>query len=146
MQAKRVFNESKTTELTTYDLARGYLKEDKLFVAHHEAQTYEEEQFHYEPIGEPTYAGGAFTKIVDVPAKEASEAYDEYEDILVYISYTAKELASREIAELKMKLTATDYKAIKYAEGEMSASEYAPIKAERAAWRARINELEEELQ
>lgn len=143
MQTKRVFNESKTTELTTYDLTRGYLKADKLFIDHHEAQDYEEEQFHYEPIGEPTYAGGSFIKVVDEPAKEAREAYDEYEDIQVYVPYTAKELAARETAELKMKLSATDYQAIKFAEGEMSASEYAPIKAERAAWRVRINELEE---
>lgn len=143
MQTKRVFNESKTTELTTYDLTRGYLKADKLFIDHHEAQDYEEEQFHYEPIGEPTYAGGSFIKVVDEPAKEAREAYDEYEDIQVYVPYTAKELAARETAELKMKLSTTDYQAIKFAEGEMSASEYAPIKAERAAWRVRINELEE---
>ncbi len=143
MQAKRVFNESKTSELTTYDLTRGYLKEDKLLIAHHEAQAYEEEQFHYEAFGEVTYAGGSFIKVIDKPAKEAREAYDDYEDIQVYVPYTAKELAAKEISELKMKLTTTDYKAIKYAEGEMSESEYAPIKAERAAWRARINQLEE---
>lgn len=56
------------------------------------------------------------------------------------------ELKKAEISKLKQQLASTDYKAIKYAEGEMSESEYAPIKAERAAWRARINELEEELQ
>ena len=53
-----------------------------------------------------------------------------------------KELAEREIASLKAKLTATDYQAIKYAEGVMSAEEYAPVKEQRQAWRARINELE----
>ena len=53
-----------------------------------------------------------------------------------------KELAEREIKELKAKLEATDYQAIKFAEGVMSAEEYAPIKEQRQAWRARINELE----
>ena len=48
-----------------------------------------------------------------------------------------------EIAELKIKLAATDYQAIKYAEGVLSEEEYAEMKAQRQAWRNRINELEE---
>lgn len=46
------------------------------------------------------------------------------------------------VAELKQKLAETDYQAIKYAEGWISEEEYAPIKAQRQAWRDRINELE----
>ena len=49
------------------------------------------------------------------------------------------------IAELKANLARTDYEAIKYAEGEMSEEDYAPFKADRKAWRAEINELEESL-
>lgn len=49
------------------------------------------------------------------------------------------------IEQLKSQLTATDYKAIKYAEGLISEADYAPIKAERQALRDRINELEKEL-
>ena len=48
----------------------------------------------------------------------------------------------QEIAELKAKLTATDYIAAKIAEGAATREEYAEELAERAAWRARINELE----
>ena len=48
----------------------------------------------------------------------------------------------QEIAELKAKLTATDYIAAKIAEGVATREEYAEKLAERAAWRARINELE----
>ena len=48
-----------------------------------------------------------------------------------------------EISELKGKLAATDYQAIKYAEGVLSEEEYAEMKAQRQAWRDRINELEE---
>ena len=48
----------------------------------------------------------------------------------------------RRIAELKRKLAETDYKAIKYAEGEISAEDYAEIKAQRKAWRVEINNLE----
>lgn len=47
-----------------------------------------------------------------------------------------------EIADLKHKLTATDYIAAKIAEGAATREEYAEKLAERAAWRARINELE----
>ena len=51
--------------------------------------------------------------------------------------------AEQKIAELKRKLADTDYKAIKYAEGLISAEEYEPIKAERQEWREEINRLEE---
>jgi hypothetical protein len=47
-----------------------------------------------------------------------------------------------EIAMLKAKLAASDYQAIKYAEGHFTDEEYAPIKAERQSFRDRINELE----
>jgi FtsZ-binding cell division protein ZapB len=47
-----------------------------------------------------------------------------------------------EIERLKEQLAATDYKAIKHAEGWLTADEYAPIKEQRQQWRARINELE----
>lgn len=50
--------------------------------------------------------------------------------------------AQSKIFALKAKLRDTDYKAIKFAEGEMTAEEFEPVKAERKAWRAEINELE----
>lgn len=49
------------------------------------------------------------------------------------------------ISELKSNLAKTDYEAIKFAEGEMSAEDYEPYKVQRRAWRAEINQLEEEL-
>lgn len=50
------------------------------------------------------------------------------------------------IQELKDMLSATDYKAIKYAEGVLSEYEYASTKAQRQAWREEINALEAELE
>ena len=47
-----------------------------------------------------------------------------------------------EIQQLKKQLSDTDYKAIKYAEGQISESEYSAIRAERQGYRDRINELE----
>lgn len=52
----------------------------------------------------------------------------------------------QEIFSLKQLLNDTDYQAIKYAEGQISEEEYAPIKEQRQAWRDRINELETELE
>ena len=51
-----------------------------------------------------------------------------------------------EIKILKSKLNATDYKAMKYFEGLLTDEEYAPIRAQRQAWRDRINALEVEVQ
>ena len=50
-----------------------------------------------------------------------------------------------EMAQLKDYLNHTDYQAIKYAEGVLTAEEYAETKQSRAAARARINEIEAEL-
>lgn len=46
---------------------------------------------------------------------------------------------------LRQLLLNTDYKAIKHSEGAIGEAEYAPIKAQRQAWRDEINELESEI-
>lgn len=53
-----------------------------------------------------------------------------------------RENAIQEISQLKKQLSDTDYKAIKYAEGQISEDEYASVRAERQGYRDRINELE----
>lgn len=50
------------------------------------------------------------------------------------------------IIELKARLKATDYKAIKYAEGEITAQDYAETLGKRRAWRAEINALETKIE
>lgn len=50
-----------------------------------------------------------------------------------------------QVRERKRKLDATDYKALKHADGAYTEEEYAPIKADRARWRAEINQIEESL-
>lgn len=54
----------------------------------------------------------------------------------------ARNEKARRINELKRLLAETDYKAIKYAEGVITAEEYAETKAQRQAWRDEINEIE----
>lgn len=46
------------------------------------------------------------------------------------------------IQQLKINLDTTDYQAIKFSDGAISEEEYAPIRAQRQAWRDEINELE----
>ena len=60
--------------------------------------------------------------------------------------YTESELAiaanKKRINELKSLLKATDYQAIKYAEGEMPYEEYAQVRELRKEWRKEINDIE----
>lgn len=51
-----------------------------------------------------------------------------------------------EIAGLKQILAATDYKALKHADGVLSDEEYAVTKVQRQELRDKINELETELE
>lgn len=105
----RIFNEEKTTELAqeAADLASGYLKEDKLFIAHHDAHDSAPGVSHYETVKEyknekGEVYGKEVIEIFDIEPQEAREAYDEYENILVYIPYTDEE--QREIAAEKLRI------------------------------------------
>lgn len=70
------------------------------------------------------------------------------DDLKSVVEKSAAEIAvesnKKRIAELKAKLTATDYQSHKHADGAMSAAEYAPIAAQRQEWRDEINLLEAE--
>ena len=58
------------------------------------------------------------------------------------IESSEKQLAAIRIKALKKLLDDTDYQAVKYAEGWLTAEEYEPIKMQRQAWRDEINQLE----
>lgn len=129
-------------ELLEYDKTKGTLKEDRMFVKHHDAIEAVEEQGHYNTIREYPNGGKDVEWIVDVPGVKARDAWDEYEDILRFIPFTEAELATNRIAELKQMLRDTDYVTIKIAEGVSTKEEYADILEQRSAWRAEINKLE----
>lgn len=61
------------------------------------------------------------------------------------IAVNKDESRINEIADLKAQLAESDYKAIKFAEGWLTADEYEPIKAQRQNLRDRINKLESEV-
>ena len=84
-------------EITAPDYEKGYTVPDKLLVAHHPAVEAVEEVYHYE-YTEYHNGGRDRKKIIDVQGVKAVEAWDEYEDILRYIEYTAEELEARKAA------------------------------------------------
>lgn len=141
----RVFNKDKSEVLESCDLEKGYLTDDVL-VTHVPASPAVEEVGHYKTLKVYDNGGKDVEWVVDIPARPEVVEHDETEEIKVYIPYTDEELrkiaAEARIEELKSLLRASDYKAIKYAEGVISPEEYAPVKAERQAYRDEINDLE----
>ncbi len=126
----KIYNQDKTKELneSELDFKIGHLVPDKIVVAHHEAtelipaktvaeqlaelvdsgEIVEEINGAYYKIHKYPNGGKDATPIVEIPAKPATVAYDDYEDIKVYMPYTADELQSiannKRHAELKAEL------------------------------------------
>lgn len=168
---KRVFNQDKTQELTDYDLSIGRLEEDKLVLAHHDAvegKTVEENVAAAQADGKTVkqidgvwyivtaaYENGG-EDISKVLPTEHKDAWDETEDIYVYIPYTENELAviaaNQKISEAKAYLRETDYIVLKIAEATAEGDaagvaalqeEYAVQLAARKQARAAVNANEE---
>ena len=103
----------------------------------------------YEAIPEP------YVEVTDERHAElvtmANSGKELYLSNLVEKSFDLREIIisqeqqrQNRIAELKSLLAQTDYQAIKYAEGQLSASEYSEMKKQRQTWRDEINLLEED--
>lgn len=84
--------DKKNVEFKSPNMKKGKLREDKIFVKHHKAIEAVAEQGHWETIAEYPSGGKDVRWHVDVPAVEAKEAWDEYEDVLRYEEYTEEEL------------------------------------------------------
>ena len=78
---------------------------------------------------------------VDNVKKFAYEDGD-YEPILLYVCPVESDWLQRRIDSYKRQLADTDYCIIKIAEGAATKEEYADVIAQRAEWRAAVNELE----
>lgn len=115
----RIFNEDKTQELNAQELdfEQGYLKKDKRVTVHHDAIPFQKgktaaqiaEELKAQGIGieigfdgnpykilQAEKGGGFVVEPIaaqsDAPAQEA---WDEYEDIQVYVPYTEEELTAQ---------------------------------------------------
>lgn len=88
----RIFDITKRIELTEEpNLELGYLKEDTLTI-HHESVIGVEEQGHWITIAEYPNGGKDVEWVVDVEGVESKEAFDETEEIFVYIPYSEEQL------------------------------------------------------
>lgn len=115
----KIYNETKTKVLneSEIDYEKGYLRYDKLYIAHHEAvagktaKEIAQELIAQGEICNLRFDGNWYkqTKIFEsggteeerIMPLEPKEAYDEYEDILVYIPYTEEELQEGKITKLR---------------------------------------------
>ena len=103
---------------------------------------HEELMYRREDLVKPPYN----YKIVEIDDKYSDCVASDFNDDLTfsemkYNTRKSQEMAEQRIAELKKKLFDTDYRAIKFAEGELTEEEYAPYREERRAWREEINSL-----
>lgn len=96
----RVFDITKTRELTEYDLELGHLKNDSIVVHYPEVQAVEE-QSHIEVLKEYPNGGKDVRTVVDVKGVDYQPAHEEVENILVYVPYTEEELKQKELEKLR---------------------------------------------
>ena len=154
----KIYNEDKTKELVAEncDLSLGYFVTEQEII-YHEAIEGQEEQGHYKVVMEYENGGRDVEWIVDTPGIEAQPAWEETVVYQIYHLYSKEELLIKEyeakIKEYQEELTASDFQAIKYAEGLYTEAEYKPIKETRQSYRddinilrAKIRELQKETQ
>lgn len=132
-------------EISTFDRTKGRVEGKQILLKHHEAVEAVEEVGHYEVVKEYPNGGKDVEWIVDTPGVEAKEAWDEFEDVLQFVPFSAAELAQQRIGELKQFLRDTDYQILKIVEGASTLKECAEVIAKRMAWRKEINELERDI-
>lgn len=140
----RILNR-KNIEIKDPDLSKGYLTPDSLFLRHHEAVEAVAEQGHWVTVKEYPNGGKDVEFVIDTPAVEAKDAWDEYEEVLRFVEYTEAELAARRIDELKQLLKDSDYNILKVVEGATTMQACEEIIKKRAEWRKEINELEKHI-
>lgn len=142
----RIFDITKTTELTEEpNLELGYLREDTLTI-HHEAVVGVEEQGHWVTIAEYPNGGKDVEWVVDVEGVESKGAFDETEGIFVYIPFTEAEREHRRLEvekfELEQWLLAHDYIGTKIATGRATIEDYAEEIALMSQYADRISEID----
>ena len=102
------------------------------------------------------YQNGFSFMILDEPLQEIPEGFELVdEDAYNKSQKELQEFLNRknpiqekmeEIMRLKGLLASSDYKQHELTDGEITEEEYAPIKAQRHAWRVRIRELRAEIE
>lgn len=87
----KIYDKDKKNIIANVDLNKGYLAADKIFVKHHEAIPAIAGQGHRATIREYPNGSKDVQWVWDTEPVPAVAAYDEYEDIQVFIPYTDEE-------------------------------------------------------
>lgn len=90
-------------EIQNPDLEKGYLTNETIVIAHHEAVKAKPGKSHIEVIKEYENGGKDVVTVWDEEPTEAKEAYDETEEIQRYHPYSEEELEDIEKMKLKTK-------------------------------------------
>lgn len=142
----RIFDqEGNELQAEAVDCKKGRLVEDRILTTHHKAVKPVLEKGHWVTVKEYKNGGKEVEWVVDVPAVEARDAWDEYEDVMRFVPFDEKTLREARIAELKQLLHDTDYVVLKIVEGATTLDMVADTIEQRSAWRAEINKLESEV-
>ena len=88
----RILDES-GNELQTVDYEKGYLTNETIVIAHHDAVEGKPGKSHFEVVKEYDNGGKDVITVWDEEPVEAKGAYDETEEIQRYHEYTEDELA-----------------------------------------------------
>ena len=107
MMTKRILDAAGNF-LEAIDEKLGYTVTDRILRAHHEEVPGVPEQGHMEVVAEYPSGGKDEAWVVDVPGVEPVPAWDEYEDILRYVPYTAEQLAELAKPTLEARLDALE--------------------------------------
>lgn len=83
---------------------------------------------------------------VEITEEEYNSIREQKKQNLLAKANTPRNQKLSQILKFKQLLRDSDYKLLKYQDGDMTEEEYAPIRKDRHDWRARINELEAEIE
>lgn len=109
----RIFDETKMTEIFSPDLSLGKLVDDKIFIAHHPKVYAQGETYRWKVVD------GEYVKDIITPAVEGHEAWDEYEDIKVFVPYTEAELKENRMCDIRDRLSRLSEDMIQAMAGEI---------------------------
>lgn len=121
----------------------GYTQEELILIQHHDAIEAVEEQWHYEVIKEYPNGGKDLQKVIDIPGVEATDAWDETEEILRWYPYTEEELAERAAAEEAQRLAEEEEARLAQEEADRIQRENTLLRAQVSALNENISFLEE---
>lgn len=147
----KIYNEDKTRLLEGYecDLSMGYLTLEHE-VIYHDAIEEVKEEGHYEIVAEYPNGGQDVEWIIDTPATEGKDAWEETIEYQIYHLYTDAEIKIQRLEEqieyAQKELNKSDFQAIKYAEGLYTEEQYTPIREARQILRNKINEARHEIE